>query len=122
MAAVRYLVRDVDRSIAFYTDALGFRLEQQMGPAFARVVSGDLTVWLSGPASSAARPMPDGRVPEPGGWNRLVLEVADIEARVATLRGAGASFRNDIITGPGGRQIVVDDPDGNPIELFEARR
>jgi catechol 2,3-dioxygenase-like lactoylglutathione lyase family enzyme len=122
MAAVRYLVRDVDRSIAFYTDALGFHLEQQMGPAFARVASGDLTLWLSGPASSAARPMPDGRVPEPGGWNRLVLEVADIEARVATLRGAGARFRNDIITGPGGRQIVVDDPDGNPIELFEARR
>ena len=121
MAAVRYLVQDVDRSIAFYTDALGFQLEQQMGPAFARVASGDLTVWLSGPASSAARPMPDGRVPGPGGWNRLVLEVADIEARVATLRGAGASFRNDIITGPGGRQIVVDDPDGNPIELFEAR-
>ena len=121
MGAIRYLVTDVDRSVAFYTGLLGFELEQQMGPAFARVNRGDLTLWLSGPASSAARPMPDGRQPAPGGWNRLVLEVDDIEARVEALEAAGAVFRNDVISGPGGRQTVVDDPDGNPIELFEAR-
>jgi len=121
MATVRYLVGDVDRSVAFFTGVLGFDLEQQMGGAFARVSRGDLTVWLSGPASSAARPMPDGRQPAPGGWNRLVVEVDDIDASVASLRAAGATFRNDVVTGPGGRQIVVDDPDGNPIELFEAR-
>ena len=120
-ASVRYLVTDVDRSIAFYVGSLGFTVEQQMGAAFARVARGDLTLWLSGPTSSAARPMPDGRQPVPGGWNRFVVEVDDIDARVATLRAAGATFRNDIVTGPGGRQIVVDDPDGNPIELFEAR-
>ena len=121
MATVRYLVGDVDRAVAFYTGVLGFDLEQQMGRAFARVSRGDLTVWLSGPASSAARPMPDGRQPAPGGWNRFVVEVDDIDASVASLRAAGATFRNDVVTGPGGRQIVVDDPDGNPIELFEAR-
>jgi catechol 2,3-dioxygenase-like lactoylglutathione lyase family enzyme len=121
MATVRYLVADVDRAVAFYTRVLGFDLEQQMGSAFACVSRGDLTVWLSGPTSSAARPMPDGRQPAPGGWNRFVVEVDDIDASVATLRGAGATFRNDVVTGPGGRQIVVDDPDGNPIELFEAR-
>jgi len=121
MATVRYLVGDVDRSVAFFTGVLGFDLEQQMGGAFARVSRGDLTVWLSGPASSAARPMPDGRQPAPGGWNRFVVEVDDIDASVASLRAAGATFRNDVVTGPGGRQIVVDDPDGNPIELFEAR-
>ena len=121
MATVRYLVGAVDRSVAFYTKVLGFDLEQQMGGAFARVSRGDLTVWLSGPASSAARPMPDGRQPAPGGWNRLVVEVDDIDASVASLRAAGTTFRNDVVTGPGGRQIVVDDPDGNPIELFEAR-
>ena len=121
MATVRYLVGDVDRSVAFYTGVLGFDLEQQVGGAFARVSRGDLTVWLSGPASSAARPMPDGRQPAPGGWNRFVVEVDDIDASVASLRAAGATFRNDVVTGPGGRQIVVDDPDGNPIELFEAR-
>ena len=121
MATVRYLVGAVDRSVAFYTEELGFALEQQMGGAFARVSRGDLTVWLSGPASSAARPMPDGRQPAPGGWNRFVVEVDDIDASVASLRAAGATFRNDVVTGPGGRQIVVDDPDGNPIELFEAR-
>jgi catechol 2,3-dioxygenase-like lactoylglutathione lyase family enzyme len=122
MATIRYLVVDVDRSIAFYTGLLGFQLEQQMGPAFARVSRGDLTLWLSGPASSAARPMPDGRAPLPGGWNRLVLEVDDLDARVTALREAGVGFRNEVISGPGGRQIVVEDPDGNPIELFEARR
>ena len=121
-ASVRYIVADVDRSIAFYRDVLGFKLEQQMGPAFARMSRADLTLWLSGPTSSANRPMPDGRQPEPGGWNRFVIEVADLERVVADARDAGAAFRNDIVTGPGGQQIVVDDPDGNPVELFRARR
>ena len=121
MAAVRYLVSDVDRAVDFYTRHLGFVLDQQMGAAFARVTRGDLTLWLSGPTSSAARPMPDGRQPIAGGWNRFVVEVDDIDASVAALRGAGATFRNEVVSGPGGRQIVVDDPDGNPIELFEAR-
>jgi catechol 2,3-dioxygenase-like lactoylglutathione lyase family enzyme len=121
-ATVRYIVGDVDRSVAFYTQHLGFALDQQMGVAFARVSRADLTLWLAGPESSAARPMPDGRKPEPGGWNRFVIEVDDIEATVAALRADGVAFRNDIVTGPGGKQILVDDPDGNPIELFEARR
>ena len=122
MAAVRYLVGDVDRAVAFYVDQLGFTLVEQMGPAFAQVRREDLTVWLSGPASSAARPMPDGRQPSPGGWNRFVVEVDDIVSRVEAMRQAGVSFRNAIVTGPGGRQILVEDPDGNVIELFEARR
>jgi catechol 2,3-dioxygenase-like lactoylglutathione lyase family enzyme len=122
MATVRYLVGDVARSVAFYRSDLGFEVEQEMLPAFARVRSGDLTLWLAGPASSAARPMPDGRQPEPGGWNRFVVEVADLDEVVARLRGAGTTFRNDIVKGPGGKQIVLDDPDGNPIELFEARQ
>jgi catechol 2,3-dioxygenase-like lactoylglutathione lyase family enzyme len=121
-ASVRYIVADVDRSVTFYRDILGFKLEQQMGPAFARMSRADLTLWLSGPTSSAARPMHDGRQPEPGGWNRFVIEVADLEQVVADARAAGAAFRNDIVTGPGGQQIVVDDPDGNPVELFRARR
>jgi catechol 2,3-dioxygenase-like lactoylglutathione lyase family enzyme len=119
---VRYLVSDVDRAVAFYRDQLGFELVERMGVAFARVRRDDLTLWLAGPASSAARPMPDGRQPVPGGWNRFVIEVDDLAARVADLRASGATFRNDIVTGPGGKQIVLDDPDGNPIELFEARR
>jgi catechol 2,3-dioxygenase-like lactoylglutathione lyase family enzyme len=119
MAVVRYLVDDVDAAIAFYTGHLGFALEQQMGPAFALVSRGDLTVWLSGPQSSAARPMPDGTRPEPGGWNRLVLEVGDLEAEVERLQQAGVAFRNDIVTGPGGKQILLQDSAGNPIELFE---
>jgi catechol 2,3-dioxygenase-like lactoylglutathione lyase family enzyme len=121
MAVVRYLVADVDASIAFYTAHLGFTLEQQMGPAFAIVSREDLSLWLSGPQSSAARPMPDGLQPEPGGWNRLVLEVDDLETKFAELKQAGLSFRNEIVTGPGGKQIVLEDEDGNPIELFEAR-
>jgi catechol 2,3-dioxygenase-like lactoylglutathione lyase family enzyme len=121
-ASVRYMVSDVDRSIAFYRDVLGFKLEQQMGPAFARMSHADLVLWLAGPTSSAARPMPDGRQPGPGGWNRFVIEVADIERVVADARAAGATFRNEVITGPGGQQVVLDDPDGNPIELFRARR
>jgi len=121
MAVVRYLVADVDAAIAFYTRHLGFTLEQQMGPAFAIVSRDDLSLWLSGPQSSAARPMPDGRRPEPGGWNRVVVEVDDLEARVAELRQAGLTFRNEIVTGPGGKQIVLEDGDGNPLELFETR-
>ena len=122
MATVRYLVTDVARAVAFYRDRLGFEVEQEMLPAFARVRRDDLVLWLAGPVSSAARPMPDGSQPVPGGWNRLVLEVDDLDAVVAPLRAAGAAFRNDVVTGPGGRQILVDDPDGNAIELFEARR
>jgi catechol 2,3-dioxygenase-like lactoylglutathione lyase family enzyme len=122
VATVRYLVDDVDAGVAFYHEHLGFELEQQMGPAFARLAKGDLTLWLAGPTSSAARPMPDGNQPLPGGWNRFVVEVDDLEAVVDRLRNAGATFRNDIVTGPGGKQIVLEDPAGNPIELFEARR
>jgi catechol 2,3-dioxygenase-like lactoylglutathione lyase family enzyme len=121
MATVRYLVGDVARSVSFYRDRLGFTVEQEMLPAFARVRRGDLDLWLAGPASSAARPMHDGRRPEPGGWNRFVLEVEDIAATVAKLRSEGASFRNDVVSGPGGKQVLVEDPDGNAIELFEAR-
>lgn len=116
---VRYLVHDVEQAIAFYTTHLGFTLTVQMGPAFARVTKGDLELWLSGPQSSAARPMPDGRTPEPGGWNRFVIEVEDIQAVVDTLKSAGVSFRNDIVTGPGGKQIVLEDPSGNPVEVFQ---
>ena len=120
MASVRYMVGDVESAVNFYTRQLGFKVEQRMGPAFARVSKGDLVVWLSGPQSSAARPMPDGRRPEPGGWNRFVIEVDDLASMVERLKTAGVNFRNEIVTGPGGKQIVVDDPDGNPIELFQA--
>jgi len=119
MASIRYLVKDVDRSIAFYTGQLGFKLVQQAGPAFASVSRDDLTLWLSGPQSSGARPMPDGRRPEPGGWNRLVLNVKDLPSRVAELKQKAVRFRNEIVVGPGGKQILVEDPDGNPVELFE---
>ena len=121
MGTVRYLVGDVARSVEFYRDLLGFEVEQEILPAFARVRRGDLTLWLAGPASSAARPMPDGRRPAPGGWNRFVIEIDDIAELVERVRATGAVFRNDIVTGPGGKQIVLDDPDGNPIELFQAR-
>ena len=119
MAVVRYLVDDVDAGVAFYTGRLGFELEQRMGPAFALLRRDDLTLWLAGPTSSAARPMPDGRQPEPGGWNRLVLDTDDLETWVAELRQAGVPFRNEIVTGPGGKQILVEDPAGNVAELFE---
>lgn len=122
MATVRYIVGDVARSLEFYGSLLGFEVEREMLPAFAQVRSGDLELWLSGPASSASRPMPDGRSPEPGGWNRFVVEVDDLAATVERLRTAGATFRNDIVTGPGGKQVLLEDPDGNVIELFEARR
>lgn len=119
MASVRYIVKDVDRAIAFYTEHLGFTLKQKMGPAFAYISRDDLTLWLSGPQSSAARPMPDGRRPEPGGWNRLVLEVEDLASRVTQMKQAGIRFRNEIVIGPGGKQILAEDPDGNPVEFFE---
>jgi catechol 2,3-dioxygenase-like lactoylglutathione lyase family enzyme len=119
MAIFRYMVSDVDQSVAFYTANLGFTLQQQFGPAMAILTTQGLTLWLAGPAASAARPMPDGRRPEPGGWNRIVLEVADLPSMVATLRQCGATFRNDIVVGPGGRQILCEDPSGNVIELFQ---
>jgi catechol 2,3-dioxygenase-like lactoylglutathione lyase family enzyme len=122
MATVRYLVSDVARALSFYVDHLGFEAETKMLPAFASVRRGDLDLWLAGPASSAARPMPDGRVPQPGGWNRFVVEVDDLASVVDGLRAAGVSLRNDIVSGPGGKQVLVDDPDGNPVELFEARQ
>jgi len=120
MSTVRYLVNDVQISIEFYVKCLGFELIEQMGPAFAVVAKGDLRLWLSGPQSSAARPMPDGRKPEAGGWNRFVVEVDDIESLVASMKSAGIAFRNQIITGPGGRQILAEDPSGNPVEIFQA--
>ena len=119
MAVIRYMVTDVDQAVDFYTRHLGFTLQQRMGPPFAIVTRGDLKLWVSGPQASAGRPMPDGRVPEPGGWNRLVIEVEDLAALVATLKVAGVRFRNDIISGPGGSQVLVEDPSGNPIELFQ---
>ena len=121
-STVRYLVRDVDRAVAFYVGQLGFTLDEQMGPAFARVRRDHLVLWLSGPASSAARPMSDGRQPVAGGWNRFVIEVDDLAARVTAMTSAGVVFRNAIVSGPGGRQILAEDPDGNPIELFQARQ
>jgi glyoxylase I family protein len=117
--AVRYQVKNVERAVAFYTQQLGFKLEQQSGPAFARVSNRSLILWLSGPTSSGSRPMPDGRTQEVGGWNRLVLEVDGLPARVAAMKQAGLRFRNEIEVGPGGKQIQLEDPDGNPVELFE---
>ena len=118
---VRYMVHDTKAAIAFYTTVLGFRLISDRSPAFADVERGDLRLLLAGPTSSAGRPMPDGRRPTPGGWNRIELIVDDIEAEVARLRAAGVAFRNDIVNGPGGAQVVIDDPSGNPIELFKPR-
>jgi len=119
---VRYMVDDVDAAVAFYTAHLGFELLSKALPAFADVALGDLRLLLSGPASSAGRPMPDGRRPVPGGWNRIHLIVDDLAVEVARLRTAGVHFRNDIVTGPGGSQILLDDPSGNPIELFQPRQ
>jgi catechol 2,3-dioxygenase-like lactoylglutathione lyase family enzyme len=119
---VRYMVDDVDAAIAFYTTHLGFRLLTRMAPAFADVVRGELRLLLSGRTSSAGRPMPDGRRPEPGGWNRIQLVVDDLAAEVERLRDAGLPFRNEIVKGPGGAQILIDDPSGNPIELFQPAR
>jgi len=119
---VRYQVGDVARSVAFYTGQLGFRLEHQQLPAFASVSLGDAPILLSGPQASGSRPMPNGQRQEPGGWNRVVLEVTDLPGCIAELKKAGVSFRNEMETGPGGRQIQILDPDGNPIELFEPAR
>lgn len=120
-ASVRYMVHDVDAVLPFYIGALGFHLEERVGPAIAMVSYGGLSLWLSGPASSAAQAMPDGRMPEPGGWNRFVIEIEDIQKMYGQLKAAGVPFRNEIISGPGGQQVVCEDPSGNPIELFQPR-
>ena len=116
---VRYMVDDVDEAVAFYTTHFGFALRSSAAPAFADVVRGNLRLLLSGPKSSAGRAMPDGRTPGPGGWNRIHFIVEDIAAEVERLRSVGLTFRNDIVSGPGGRQILLEDPSGNPIELFQ---
>ncbi len=121
-AVVRYQSPEVDRAVAFYTQHLGFRAALNTPPVFALVSRGDLNLILSGPGSSGARPMPDGREQQPGGWNRIVLYVDSLDATIAASRAAGALFRNEIEAGPGGRQILIEDPDGNPIELHEAPR
>jgi glyoxylase I family protein len=116
---VRYQVKDVSRSIAFYTEQLGFKLDLQVLPAFGQVSITDLKLILSGPGASGSRPMPDGREQQPGGWNRLVLRVRDLPSRIESLQRAGVRIRNNMEVGPGGKQIQIEDPDGNPIELFE---
>ncbi len=119
---VRYQVKDVERSISFYTQVLGFHLDLQVLPAFGQVSIGNLKLILSGPGASGSRSMPGGQQQEPGGWNRIVLQVEDLPARIAELKTRGVRFRNEMETGPGGRQVQVEDPDGNPIELFEPSR
>jgi catechol 2,3-dioxygenase-like lactoylglutathione lyase family enzyme len=120
MATMRYLVHDVGASVSFYVGNLGFEVVQDYAPAMAIVRRDDLTLWLAGPSASAARPMPDGRTPEPGGWNRVVIEVDDLDALITALGSAGVVFRNEVVEGPGGRQILAEDPSGNVVELFEA--
>jgi catechol 2,3-dioxygenase-like lactoylglutathione lyase family enzyme len=119
MAVVRYLVADVDVAVAFYIDMLGFELAERWGPPFAMVKRGDLMLWLSGPGSSASLPLSDGSKPAPGGWNRLVLETDNLASAVERLTRSGAHFRGEVVSGPGGKQVLVSDPSGNPIELFE---
>jgi catechol 2,3-dioxygenase-like lactoylglutathione lyase family enzyme len=119
MATIRYLVEDVDTSVDFYTEMLGFEEVERFAPAMAIVRRGDVDLWLAGPVSSAARPMPDGAQPAPGGWNRAVLKTDDLDTWLHGLRTGGASFRNEVVKGPGGRQILVEDPSGNVVELFE---
>ena len=119
---IRYQVTDVARAAAFYTTQLGFTLEHQQLPAFASVSLGDVQILLSGPGASGSRPMPDGRRQEPGGWNRVVLKVSDLSSCIAALQKSGVRFRNELESGPGGRQIQIEDPDGNPLELFEPAR
>jgi glyoxylase I family protein len=119
---VRYQVKDVSRSVAFYTQRLGFELKHQQLPAFANVSLGDTQILLSGPGASGSRPMPNGQQQKPGGWNRVVLRVVDLPEFIAELKKAGLRFRNEMETGPGGRQIQLEDPDGNPIALFEPAR
>jgi catechol 2,3-dioxygenase-like lactoylglutathione lyase family enzyme len=120
--SVRYMVPDVPAAASFYVDRFGFQVQQDFGEPFAMLSLGELRLWLSGPQSSAARPMPDGAQPVAGGWNRFVIEVDDIEAEVARLQGEGVEFRNDIVRGPGGAQVVIEDPAGNPVELFQPAR
>ena len=119
-AVVRYQTPSIDRAVSFYTRHFGFHLRMRAGPGFALVSRGELHLILTDPGTSGARPMPDGRQQEPGGWNRIVLCVDSIDSTIATLKEAGVPFRNEIEAGPGGRQILVDDPEGNPIELHEA--
>jgi predicted enzyme related to lactoylglutathione lyase len=119
VGSVRYLVDDVDTAVAFYARQLGFALRADARPAFAELVRGPLRLLLSGPASTAGRPMPDGRTPVPGGWNRMHLVVDDLDAEVSRLRAASVTFRNDVVSGPGGRQVLIEDPCGNPVELFQ---
>ena len=119
MAVTRYLVEDVDRSVRFYAEHFGFELERRYGPFVAIVVRGDQTLWLSGPRSSAGQPMPDGRGPAPGGWNRMVLQTQDIAADVQRLRAAGVRLRGELVTGGAGSWILLEDDSGNPIELFQ---
>ena len=119
---VRYQVKDVSRSVNFYTEQLGLKLDQQNLPAFAQVSVGNLKLILSGPGASGSRAMPDGQQQAPGGWNRIILQVDDLPARIEALKKAGLHFRNEMEVGPGGKQIQLDDPDGNPIELFEPAR
>ena len=119
---IRYQVKDVVRAVGFYTQHLGFNLDHQQLPAFASVSLGDASILLSGPGASGSRPMPNGQSQEPGGWNRVVLKVSDLPDCIAALKNAGVCFRNEMETGPGGRQIQIEDPDGNPIELFEPRQ
>ena len=121
MATVRYLVNDVDAAITFYS-ALGFALADRWGPPFAVMKLGDLTLWVSGPGTSASKALPDGSLPKPGGWNRFVVEVPNIDAAVSELTAKGGRFRSMPIQGPGGRQVLCEDPSGNPIELFEATK
>ena len=119
-ASVRYIVDDVDTAVEFYVERLGFSVEMQPGPGFAVLTRGDLRLLLNRPgAGGAGQQMPDGRQPEPGGWNRIQIEVSDLEGEVAALREAGAGFRGEIVAGRGGSQILLDDPAGNPIELFQ---
>jgi glyoxylase I family protein len=122
MWGVRYQVKDIARSVAFYTDKLGFKLDFQHPPAFAQVSIGNLKLILSGPGASGSRPMPDGHQQEPGGWNRVILEVPDLAETIDALKATGLPFRNEMETGPGGKQIQLEDPDGNPLELFEPAR
>jgi catechol 2,3-dioxygenase-like lactoylglutathione lyase family enzyme len=119
LVSVRYMVDDVEEAVDFYTKHFGFEVRNDFAPNFADVVRGNLRVLLSGPKSSAGRPMPDGRTPEPGGWNRIHFIVDDIAAEIDRLRSAGVRFRNEVVTGPGGQQILLEDPSGNPIELFQ---
>jgi catechol 2,3-dioxygenase-like lactoylglutathione lyase family enzyme len=120
VAVIRYLVNDVDVALEFYIGTLGFELVEKWGPPFAMVKRGDLALWLSGPGSSASRPLADGSKPMPGGWNRLVLETDDLASLVEKLKRSGAQLRGDIVSGPGGKQVLVTDPSGNPVELFES--